>query len=362
MTTDYRLDLYDSDGDLDSKLTDFTGLSYIKAVNRPGLLQFQLWGDHPVLGRIEDKWVVEAWRKPDGGNWGMDFVGLVRDSSWSYTDIPKAVITCPGIMEMLGWRHVLYYAGQTNLTKFLASPAETIMKTLVDYNAAANATTGNGRLRNGAITGLSIQADSAAGNVLDYYCSWENLLETLQALSEIGGGDFDLVQTAVGAYEFRFYSGQLGTDRRTTVLFSMERGNMSNPAFVSKRSTERTVALVAGQGDEDLRETVIRTGSNYSATNDIEMFVDARDIEFGQTDALQDRGDVKLEEVRAKEAFAFDVLQIQSCQYGVDYYLGDLVKAINPFGQALIDQKFESVIVGFNPDGKETIKILMREP
>ena len=153
------------------------------------------------------------------------------------------------------------------------------------YNAAASATTGNGRKRDGAIAGLTVQADITAGNTLDWRCHGKNLLETLQELALVGGGDFDLIPSSPTAYEFRWYAGQRGADRTATVTFAMPLGNMAEPALPTL--DQRTVAAVlAGEGGD--RDYVTRTGTN-TAGNDNELYVDAKDIEKGQTAALQAR-------------------------------------------------------------------------
>jgi hypothetical protein len=199
------------------------------------------------------------------------------------------------------------------------------MKTLVQYNAGASATTANGRIRDGVIEGITVAADGGFGNVISKGCAYENLLEALQKIAAIGGGDFDLVKTGAATWQFRWYTGQRGTDRTDSVLFALERGNMAAPEYTHDRVDERTVAIVAGQGEESDRAVEVRTGPDYAADNDIETFVEASDLTT--TAGLQSRGDTELEESRARQQFEFAVLQTPGCFYGVHYGLGDLVKA-----------------------------------
>jgi hypothetical protein len=209
----YRLDVYNTAGVLQKVVTDFTFLSYTKSVNQPGLLRFGLKGDHPLLSSLADKWQFEVYRKPAGQAWARDFAAIYRQPEWTFTDKKNAILLCPGLLSLLSWRIVNWPASTANRTKFSAVAGETVMKTLVNYNAAASATTGNGRKRNGAITGLTVAADTAAGSTVSWYCAQANLLETLQDLAHIAGGDFDLVKTSATAWQFRWYTGQLGTDR-----------------------------------------------------------------------------------------------------------------------------------------------------
>src|SRR5512139_3978310 len=190
---DYYLNVFDTAGALQYVVTDFTSLYYVRKVNAPGLLQVALRGNHPMMASLADKWQIEVWRKPDGGSFGRDFVGLARQSEFYYgTQGSKAVLTCPGLMSLLSWRIVAYYAGTADKTKFTSDPAETVMNTLVKYNATSDATVANGRLREGAIGGLTVETDGAAGNTVDWFCEYDNLLDNLQKLATIAGGDFDV--------------------------------------------------------------------------------------------------------------------------------------------------------------------------
>lgn len=358
---DYYLDVYDTSGARQFVISDFTSLSYLRKVNAPGLLQVGLRGDHPALASIGDKWQVEVWRKPDGGIYARDFVGLVRQMEYYYGDRPKAVITCPGLMSMLSWRIVAWYAATANRSKFTSVVGETIMKTLVDYNAGANATTGNGRVRAGTISGLTVETDGAHGNTLDWSCAWENLLNCLQELAPLAGGDFDLVKTAATTWNFRWYTGQLGTDRSTTVIFAVDRGNMANPQYKELRVDEKSVCIAGGRGEGSSREIATRTGSNYNATtNNIEMFTNGSSAET--TAGLEAQGDSNLEANRADIQFGFDVLQTPATAYGTHYTLGDLVTAVNPFTGASVTLKVDQVNISLADDGQESIDVTMVTP
>jgi hypothetical protein len=263
-------------------------------------------------------------------------------------------------MSKLAWRIVAWTAAYTNRSKFTSAKAETIANTLVKYNITSDATIANGREREGALTGVTVEADGAEGNTIDWYCAYDNLLETLQDLTLVGGGDFDLVKTSSTAWQYRWYTGQLGTDNSSSVTFALERGNMGNPVYIDNRLNEKTVCIVGGQGETSSRTIEVRTGTNYAAGNNIETFEQATDI---TTQAgLQSRGDKALAEVEAVKEFSFDVLQIPGCEYGDDYVLGDLVTAVNPYDQTTYTVKVQSVSVSIEKDGTEDINVEMSEP
>jgi hypothetical protein len=359
----YRLDVYDTAGALQASITDFLLLVYTRRVNHPGNLLFSLSGDHALLSLIEDKWEIEVWRKPNGGVWRRELTCIYRDERWLYGDNGSVFTAyCVGIVSKLSWRIVNWPAGTTNRTRFANTKAETIMKTLVNYNASSAATVANGRNRDGAISGITIETDGSNGNDLDWYCHGANLLETLQELSSIGGGDFDLVKTGVNTWQFRWYTGQLGDDLSATVAFSMPLGNMGRPVYQFTRSTEKTVAGVFGQGEASDRDYVTRTGDNYSSSNDIEMYVDARDVAKGDTDGLNARGDARLDREKAREEFEFHTLDTKSTRYGIHFDLGDLVTAINPFNDQAYITKVNAVTVALDESGDENIDVEMAIP
>lgn len=363
MAAEYKLRLFTSAGVLQAEVTDFLKVAYTKAINAPGLATFQLNADHNAIALLSNRSQIEIWRRNRALDldWYCDFYGLFLDQLRQEPQLPLFTAYCPGQMWLLGTRHVLWYARTSNRSRFASVAAETVLKTLVVYNAGASATTGNGRLRTGTITGISNQADGSGGNTISWSCAWKNLLEELQDIARVAGGDFDLIKTGAATWQFRWYTGQRGTDRSATVIFATSRGNMANPIYRYSRIAEKTVALAAGQGDGSARETAIRTGDDYAASNDVEVFVDARNVPVGDTAGLQAAADEALDENQAREDFGFDVLQTQSCAYGVHYCIdgdiGDLVTARYLALSATL--KIIGVTVQVQPDGSETIDLEM---
>lgn len=328
----YKLRLCSAAGVLLAEVVDFWRLGYTKRVNAPGLLTFNMHGDHAAVALLENKSRIEVWRRNQrqGIDWYRDFDGLYLSQYRQYTDRNVFTAYCPGQMWLLSTRIVAWYAKTADRSQFTGVPAETIMKTLVQYNIAGSATTGNGRMRAGWIPYLGYQLDGAGGNSLDWNCAWKNLLTELQGLAQIGGGDFDLIRTGAQAWEFRWYTGQRGSDRRATVIFALERGNMASPRYSHSRIEEKTAAIVGGQGEEDTRKVEVVLGDDFGSSNDIEIFVDAR--KRTTTAGLQDAGTKRLSELQARQVFSFEIVQTPACLYGDvsaggHYELGDLVTA-----------------------------------
>jgi hypothetical protein len=363
MSVQYRLDVKSTAGVLQAQVADYVGtLTYSKAVNEVGLLQFSVPANHSAVQYLGANAQVEVWRR-DTKNavpWAREFAGLMRTKQYAYPLTGPEVyqVWCPSQLTMLGWRIVAWKAGTVNRSKFTTQPAETIMSNLVAYNATAAATVAAGRLAEGAITGVTVEADGAGGNSLDYACAYKNLLSALQEVARIGGGDFDLVPTGTNTWEYRFYPGQLGTDRSATVAFSLALGNMGAPTLTDSRANEITMAIVGGQGEESLRTTAVRTNSDYHVTNaHYETFRDARDRTTAA--GLNAAGDETLDRYRNRPVLLFEVVPTPSCVYGRDYFVGDKVSAVYRGYSATM--KVAGLHVTFSQDGGETLQFDLEE-
>lgn len=366
-TSEYRIDIHAPapSGVLQAQIdgTSYSNLKFTRYVNAPGFFSFAIITSHPAFQYVVNDALVVIWRRntAQGLDWYIEFTGLVRSTRREYRSYDELTVTGAGVLSLLARRYILYYANTSNRSLFASSPAETIMKTLVEYNAAASATVGNSRLRAGTIAGVSVQPDGAQGNSLSLACAYDNLLSTLQFISAPGGGggDFDLVRTSGASYEFRFYAGQLGTNRIASILFALEYGNMANPVYTVDRFDQKTVAVVGGQGQESGRVIAVRTGSEYATGIDIELFIDGRNE--STVGALNSRGDIALDANRNKlKSFSFDVLQVASYFYGQHYFLGDLVSYRYADISGTI--KINGVTIAIdNASGKEDIKIEMLE-
>ncbi len=268
---------------------------------------------------------VEFWQRDDalGIDWRKDFEGLVRWQRWYVTadGTLKFEVGGRGYKDLLA-RRIIASASGTAHARWVAQPAETIMKDIVTYQVGASA--GAGRVT----TGLSVEADGGNGNTLTLQRAYKPVLDVLQEIVSIGGGDFDIVGTGAATFEFRWYTGQLGTDRTATVIFALERGNMAEPSLTIGRQDEVNAVLVGGQGEGAARATVWRTDAAriaLSTWNRCEAFRDARDE--STTAGLNAHGDAELEAGTPRAKLDFKILQTPGCAYGLHYFLGDLVTA-----------------------------------
>lgn len=337
----------------------FLWLSYKNEVNHVGLLMFDLLAQHDAIASLEQDGQVEVWRRDTANDvdWYVDFEALFVDEERRADDngISLFRALCPGQMDFLARAVVAWPANVANRSLFSAVKASTIMTNLVRYNATSDATTGNGRIRTTDLANITYETDDDDGNVLTFACAEQPLIEALQDVARIGDRDFWLERTGAQAWTFRT-DNYLGDDRSASVTFALNFGNMSNPILRRNRLNEATVAIVGGQGQESSRTFVVRTGTNYNATyRSIETFYPA--TQYTTTNGLNAAGDIRLDELRARDDLSWEVIQTPGSLYGVHYFLGDLVTGY--YQGVTATKQIAAVTVTFAPgsDRAETIAI-----
>jgi hypothetical protein len=359
MSVEYRIDIKSISGTAQAIIVDYRWLTYAQTVNQIGVAQFEIGGSHDAIQYLGRDAQCEIWKRDtdNGIDWIVDFAGLIQDDlgNRDAEGVDHYTVTVYDAYHLLTRRIVAYYAETNNRSAFTGIPIETIAKSLVTYNFTASGTVADGRMRLATMPGVTVEADSGRGVAVDWSCAWDGVLSELQKLSDLGGFDFAMVKTGPRAWEFRYYPGQLGTDRTATVIFSLNRGNMTTPRLTRTRSQAATVAIVGGQGEESDRAVVVRTGADYSADFDVETFYNASS--FSSEDGLNSAGDAVLVEKGPSEKFAFDTVQTPGTLYGKHYFLGDICTAI--YAGTSYTVQVSGVVITVDSDGKTQVKIGM---
>jgi len=361
----YRADLYDTNGVQQASLVGiaeggFQRISYRRYLNGKSLATLVIHGEEALLSVIGRNWLVSISRKVSG-KWSRVFFGLLTEINWSYTDKPVAELVFESPISLLDKRVIAYPASTINRTQFINKPAETIMNTIVKYNATSSGTTADGRVRN-AVSGypynrLTVEADGAGGDNLTIYCTWQSVYQQLRIIADMTGDDFSIEWVSSTEWEWQYHEGGIGTDLSAALLFALERHNLGSPNYRLDYKDYCTVGIVAGQGEADDREIEIVLADDHTVDEDTEVFIDARDIEVGDTLGLQTRGSEKLSEYLVKETFTFSVLQVPNAVYGDDYDLGDLVMVRNPATGEDAKMKVAGDSVVWSEDGREDIEL-----
>lgn len=371
----YELRTFDAQGIEKHRVSDFISFKCTLRVNSPGLLVASLPTSDSfdrkrdtirkaVINDLQHRSLVELWCKNDelGIAWHRYFGGYHLKKNQSIPErFPTFSLTSVGYPWLLSTRIINWPANMADRTMFINKTTCWIMTQLLTYNVGSLATTSQGRKRAGTLTETILTSfDQYAGTAVDWYCFGETLLETFQKLTRFGGFDFSFDRTDTLEFTLNYHPGQLGTDRSTAVLFSMDRGNLGFPSYELNRIDEATVACVWGRGEGPAREYVTRTGLDYSSSNDVEIFVNASSAQT--TNALNSTGDQKLYEKRKQDRFGFEVIQTPSCQYKVHYFLGDKITLINPFTDEPSVQKITATTVTLNERGAPITEIEVSTP
>ena len=196
---------------------------------------------------------------------------------------------------------------------------ETAMRHYVDVNAV------NPTDPDRAIPGLDLMlVDQGRGATVQVRARFQSLPEILESIA---------LQTGLGWHViYSFDTDELlfdvleGTDRSAEVLLSPRLGNCLIAGYRASLPDAPTLAIVAGQGEAELREIVeVGTATGWDRR---EVYVDARDCET--PDALTARGEEKLAEVGETTTLEVEYLPTPTYRYMTDFDLGDIVSAEYP--------------------------------
>jgi hypothetical protein len=234
---------------------------------------------------------------------------------------------------LLSSRIIAYAAGSSQGNK--SGNVDDLMKEYVDENLV-NPTDSDRDVPNFTVAG-----DLSLGPSVDVAMARDNVLDALSDLVELSTDrgtylSFDVVRVARNSFQFRTYTGQRGLDHSQggsagLRLVGPQYGNLKNAKIVLfDRREERNVAYAGGQGEgtaREVEEVEDTTRSSASQYNRREVWVDARNIDLGDTAALQDRGNLALEKYRSIQTLTGDIVDTKGFRFGVHYGFGDLVTA-----------------------------------
>ena len=216
---------------------------------------------------------------------------------------------------------------------------ETAMRHYVDVNAV------NPTDPDRAIPGLDLMlVDQGRGGTVQVRARFQGLLEILESIALQSGLGWGILWSP-DTGELLFDALE-GTDRSAEVLLSPRLGNCLVSGYRACLSDAPTLAIVAGQGEAELREIVeVGTATGWDRR---EVFVDARDLDA--TDALIARGGEKLAEVGETTTLEVEYIPTPTYRYMTDFDLGDIVSAEYP-GVATMQARIVAVTEQY-PSGR----------
>lgn len=112
------------------------------------------------------------------------------------------------------------------------------------------------------------------------------------------------------------------TDDNPPVVFDLKYRNIAEYTYTEDATVEQTTVYVGGQGEGVDREIIV-TGNDADGVERTEVFVDARDVEQGDTAKLTERATQAT--IPAAQTVSATAVADANLVYGVDYNLGDIV-------------------------------------
>lgn len=173
---------------VNAQITDFVRLDYRRVTNAPGYFTLELALPHRLIATLGRYDLLEVWMKNDrlGIPWHNDFEVMVTGLGYRVDEngLVNVLVRGRGQSLILGYRQIAWASGFDNRSRFVGVAAETLAKTIVDYNCTSLATVANGRLREGDLaTGMGFTVvtdpDLGLGNTISLSFANGNLLRVL---------------------------------------------------------------------------------------------------------------------------------------------------------------------------------------
>jgi microcystin-dependent protein len=200
--------------------------------------------------------------------------------------------------------------------------AETAIKHYVRSHAADLAAAAR------QVPGLVAAADAARGATVTVNGRYQTVLDLVREIALVAGLGWEITyDPASGDFVFDVTDG---VDRSASVFFDFAFETLERWEEVTSVIDAKTVALVGGRGEGIDRDLVTRwTGSEPTGFERREAFLDARDVELGETTVLAQRGDAFLAATGAETSLEADVHQYGGFRYREHWDVGDVVTVRN---------------------------------
>lgn len=314
--------------------------------------------------RLDD--ILEIWRGSGPGTLKCDFWGFLR--AWAFGDINGMEYTeLIFRADLLERRVVEDYAGSAQAE--MTDQADDMIKAIATDQLGADTDADRDLTSVGG--GFTVSAALADGVSITKAFAYANVLAIAQELAGISTQQgtsvyFDVVpvspSSVTGKLAFRLdtYTGQRGMDRTADsdnpAFVGPAWGNLNNGRVEYDYQYEINFVYVLGQGEGEVREVVEVSDTDRieaSIWNRREGIKDARNIEYGDADALTAEGYAALNLNKPKFRFSGDIIETDAFRYGIDWSFGDLVSVV--YGDYETDAMIDKVYIVRTPDGQETI-------
>lgn len=318
------------------------------------------YDDIPQSQFVKDA-ILEIWRKPSESDvdWYREATFFHRTPQIQYTESDSHLFTSygRGLLDLIHRREIRYtsaaFAQQTG-------PGEDCIFSFVDQNAGPSANNG-ARKSDGVTQGLAVSASGGNGSDWTGNRSFRNLLDTIQEIAAATLVDFNLERVGYSGTSFNFYTAypQLGTDRRNLVVFGTQYGNLLAPIYVDSATEEITSVAALGSGTGASRTVIVVNDDERVADSPWNLIEgSANSGNTAGSSNLETTANQQLVKGKPVQTFSAQVEQTAACQYGVHYFLGDLVRV--QIDDISLDRKITNVHINIS-QGRESIAVQFSE-
>lgn len=331
--TSWEIWLDDYYGNRIQPIKNFNSFQLARVANGVGAWAMRLSGDtDPAIFRKDS--ILEFWRKPLNGSSYLEFIGFVRKYKFSTDDRGMDWLDIGGgdPNYILTSRIVAYYAGSGYAQ--LTDHCDDIMQFIIWYNFSTGVTDTARNMPQFISGSLLNQAPSHTKG-----CSWANVLKVLQEVANYSASQgvplyFEVVPvvtpTAGISFIFRTSIYQLKQDltANSKIVFSLERGNLSNPVLEYDYTNEINWVYTGGanQGaDRIVHEYGVTAEATMTPYARREYFLDARNV--SNITELGELGAECYNKNKPRLRFGANLLDSEKLVYGVDWHYGDKVTA-----------------------------------
>ena len=335
MPTSHRFILTTDRGQHLAELTHIESVQYSRFVKNSGWFMLVMDPDFDESFLNVDN-LIEFWRQPEGGEDRLEMVGFSRYWDW-FEVSPKEErlrLGGPDQMDLLNRRVVAYKSttSQSSKTDF----ADDMIKEIVRENLGADAAvTEAGRPRAFDPNHFTVAGNTSQAPSLTRSFAWRNVMDVIQEITETSRDlgtplFFDIIPSAGATFEFRTYINIRGIDRTASgvpsVVFSRERGNLTNPFLREDWRDEWNYVWGGGQGQGTAR--IIDPEKDLdrvfqSIWGKREIFADAR--EEPTILGVASKAFERLQKEQPRFIFRGELLDTPRARYGIDWDFGDKV-------------------------------------
>jgi hypothetical protein len=250
-----------------------------------------------------------------------DAAHYLQKNGWIVTDEPYVI---KHIKQELEEITVTAYGGHQLLKQRVTAPATG--QYAIEHTGSADAVVKH--FINQSKRGLPLATAAVHGGVtISDQSRWKNLGDEVErVLVGAGRGEkytFDADNKRI------IFDTYLGVDRsignaddNPPVVFDLKYRNISEYTYTEDATVEQTTVYVGGQGEGVDREIIV-TGNDATGIDRTEVFVDARDVEQGDTAKLTERATQAT--IPAAQTVSASAVADANLVYGADYNLGDIV-------------------------------------